>query len=236
MEIADSCIGCGSCVPYCPVEAITIKGDKAEVNQEECVECMVCYRSGVCPTGSLKEPLLSWPRNLRKSFSDPADRGDKLTYGRGTMEMKANDVMGKYHLGEAGMCLDVGRPGVGTRLKEVEKIYQRLLKLGVEFDERNPIRNLLDNVAAGTFKEEVRNEKVLSIIIEFKVPGVRLPEILRELEKCAAEVDTVFSVGLIDKVTEEGTMPNCECARQSGYSPSINAKVNIGVGRPQAKF
>jgi len=152
------------------------------------------------------------------------------------MEMKANDVMGKYHLGEAGMCIDVGRPGIGTRLRDVEKIYQRLLYLGVEFDEKNPVNNLLQDKEEGTFKEEVRNEKVLSIIIEFKVPSSRLQEVLRTLEQCAAEVDTVFSVGLIDKVADNGQMENYEIARQLGYHPSINAKVNIGVGRPQAKF
>jgi hypothetical protein len=30
-------------------------------------------------------------------------------------------------------------------------------------------------------------------------------------------------------------MENVEKARQLGYSPSINAKVNIGIGRPLAK-
>jgi hypothetical protein len=59
---------------------------------------------------------------------------------------------------------------------------------------------------------------------------------LEELKKCAAEIDTVFSVGLIDKVLNDGSMENDEQAKQLGYHPSINAKVNIGVGRPLAKF
>jgi hypothetical protein len=77
---------------------------------------------------------------------------------------------------------------------------------------------------------------VLSIIIEFSVPSSRLEEVLEELKKCASEIDTVFSLGLIDKVLEDGSMENYERARQLGYSPSVNAKVNIGVGRPLAKF
>lgn len=236
MEVAATCIGCGSCVVYCPMAAITIVNEKAKIDQDECVECMVCLRSATCPTDSLIEPYLTWPRSLRRSFSDPADRGEKLTYGRGTMEMKANDVMGSYHLGEAGICIDVGRPGIGTRLRDVQKIYRRLVKLNVKFDEKNPIRNLLHNEAEGTFKEEVLNEKVMSIIIELKVPSYRLPELLRVLEQCSSEVDTVFSVGLIDKVADNGSMGNYECAKRSGYLPSVNAKVNIGVGRPLAKF
>ena len=236
MEVADTCIGCSSCIPYCPMGAIRLGDEKAEIDDDECVECNTCLRSNTCPTDSLIEPELEWPRSLRRIFSDPAGQGPKLTYGRGTMEMKANDVMGRYHLGEAGLCIDVGRPGIGARLRDVEKIYQRLLHLGVEFEEQNPVNNLLQDKETGTFKEEVRNEKVLSIIIEFKVPSSRLKEVMHTLEQCATEVDTVFSVGLIDKVADNGWMENYESARQLGYHPSINAKVNIGVGRPQAKF
>ncbi|HHV56372.1 MAG TPA: 4Fe-4S binding protein, partial [Firmicutes bacterium] len=37
----DLCIGCGSCVPYCPMRAISLK-DHAVVNEDECVECGIC--------------------------------------------------------------------------------------------------------------------------------------------------------------------------------------------------
>ncbi len=73
------CTGCKKCVPYCPVEAITwhkpdkAKGTKAysEVDLEKCVECSVCFRSGVCAKNAIHEQKLEWPRVLRKAFSDP---------------------------------------------------------------------------------------------------------------------------------------------------------------------
>jgi len=156
--------------------------------------------------------------------------------GRGTEEMKTNDVAGRYGVGEAGLALDIGRPGVGTYLRDVEKIYQKLVNLGITFEEKNPLTALLKEEDRTAFKEEVLDEKVLSIIIEFKVSSSRLEKVLHVLEKCAAEVDTVFSVGLIDKVSDDGSMKNYEKARQLGYEPSINAKVNIGIGRPLARF
>lgn len=237
MNASDTCIGCGSCVPYCPMEAISLGPERAEIDQDECVECNACLRSDVCPTDSLIKPELEWPRSVRRAFSDPAPQhGLTGIPGRGTEEMKTNDVTGRYHVAEAGFVLDIGRPGVGTRLRDVEKIYKRLVNLGAHFEELNPLRSLLKDKNKSTFKEEVLDEKVLSIIIEFSISSSRVQEVLDELKKCTAEIDTVFSVGLIDKVSDGGSMENYERARQLGYHPSINAKVNIGVGRPQAKF
>jgi hypothetical protein len=197
------------------------------------VECNACLRSEVCPTDSLIAPDLTWPRSVRRVFSDPAPQhGLTGVPGRGTEEMKTNDVTGRYRTGEAGLVLDIGRPGIGTRLRDVEKIYKRLVKMGGHFEEQNPLTGLLKNKGGSEFKEEVLDEKVLSIIIEFKVPSARLQEALEELERCAAEIDTVFSLGLIDRVSAEGLMENVQKVKELGYSPSINAKVNIGIGRP----
>jgi NAD-dependent dihydropyrimidine dehydrogenase PreA subunit len=237
MNVAETCIGCGSCTPYCPMEAISVGPERAEIDQDECVECNNCIRAGVCPTDSLVAPELSWPRSVRKVFSDPAPQhGLTGIPGRGTEEMKTNDVTGRYRVGEAGFVLDVGRPGVGTRLRDVEKMYKRLVHLGIHFEEKNPLRSLLKNNVEAAFKEEVLDEKVISIIIEFTVPSSRIREVLDELKKCAAEIDTVFSVGLIDKVSEDGSMKNREYVSQIGYRSSVNAKVNAGLGRPPAKF
>ena len=237
MNVAETCIGCGSCAPYCPMEAISVGPAKAEIDQDACVECNNCIRAEVCPTDSLEVPELKWPRSVRKVFSDPAPQhGLTGIPGRGTEEMKTNDVTGRYRVGEAGFVLDVGRPGVGARLRDVEKMYKRLVHLGIHFEEKNPLRSLLKENDKTSFQEEVLNEKVLSIIIEFTVPSSRIGEVLDELKKCAAEIDTVFSLGLIDKVSEEGSMKNREIARALGYCSSVNAKVNVGLGRPPAKF
>jgi len=43
----DTCVGCGSCVDACPVTAIKLNSDKAEVSEGDCIECGACV--GTCP-------------------------------------------------------------------------------------------------------------------------------------------------------------------------------------------
>jgi ferredoxin len=38
----DKCVGCGECVEICPVEAITLEGDLAVVDENWCIGCGVC--------------------------------------------------------------------------------------------------------------------------------------------------------------------------------------------------
>lgn len=46
----EKCTGCGACIESCPVNAITIKDNKAEIS-DSCLECGVCVNQ--CPTGAL---------------------------------------------------------------------------------------------------------------------------------------------------------------------------------------
>ncbi|MDR3048416.1 MAG: 4Fe-4S binding protein [Elusimicrobiota bacterium] len=48
----DVCVGCGSCVGACPVEAIAADGDKYAVDASKCVDCGAC-ESG-CPVSAIK--------------------------------------------------------------------------------------------------------------------------------------------------------------------------------------
>ncbi len=45
-----TCTGCGACVDACPSEAIEMKGDKAEVN-DNCIDCGVCVDE--CPVEAI---------------------------------------------------------------------------------------------------------------------------------------------------------------------------------------
>ncbi|MBR0385755.1 MAG: 4Fe-4S binding protein [Erysipelotrichaceae bacterium] len=48
------CIGCGSCVGVCPVEAISLDEEgKAESNSEICIDCGACM--GTCPMSAIEQ-------------------------------------------------------------------------------------------------------------------------------------------------------------------------------------
>ena len=61
----DACVGCGTCVEKCPVEAISLNDDdKAEVNEEQCIGCGVCAH--FCP-----ENAISLKGGQRRVFVPP---------------------------------------------------------------------------------------------------------------------------------------------------------------------
>lgn len=52
-RITDECVGCGSCAGQCPVNAISDKGGKYEIDASTCVSCGAC--AGQCPVGAITE-------------------------------------------------------------------------------------------------------------------------------------------------------------------------------------
>jgi Fe-S-cluster-containing hydrogenase component 2 len=50
----DKCFGCGLCVDVCPVEAISLEGDKAKVDEDKCTECGQCVEE--CPNEAISIP------------------------------------------------------------------------------------------------------------------------------------------------------------------------------------
>lgn len=50
-EITSECIGCGSCVDECPVEAISEKDDVYTIDPELCTDCGSCQ--DVCPVDAI---------------------------------------------------------------------------------------------------------------------------------------------------------------------------------------
>jgi len=237
----EACTGCGKCVPYCPMEVIIWhkkdkeKGTKAfsEIDLEKCVECSVCYRAEVCPTDAIHEQKLEWPRILRKAFSDPiyVHEGTDVP-GRGTEEMKTNDVTGRFLDGFIGVGMEFGRPVTGTYLRETEKAIKRLVKMGIALEPLNPLTQLIENKKTGELKKDVLNERVLSAIVEFTVPIGRAQEIFSTVKEIAREINTVFSLDLICKVSPDGKIPIIQEVQRAGLVRSINGKTNVGLGRP----
>jgi hypothetical protein len=89
----------------------------------------------------------------------------------------------------------------------------------------------MTDVPTGTIREDILDEKVLSAIVEIKVPVVRVEEIIRLVWKVEREIDTVVALGVgarCDQNGEEDVVgPILE---KLGYSLE-RAKTNVGLGR-----
>lgn len=232
---SDTCIACLECIDFCPMNCILQKGDAVEIDQDECVECGVCLRAGVCPTDAIAMPVEStqYPRAIRAQFSDPGVQHPSTNQGgRGTEEMKTNDVTGRIRRGEYGMALEFGRPGTGARMTDLEKVLKLLVTMDVELEKNNAVFAFLEEPLTGGVKPEFRNEKVLSAILEFKIPEHRLEHVVRRLLPVLADLDTVVSWGLVSRFAENGALPVRTKLQALGVPARPNAKINMGLGRP----
>jgi ferredoxin len=209
----------------------------AAIDRDECVECAACLRSKICPENAIQEEELGWPRILRKAFSDPVytHKGTDIP-GRGTEEMKTNDVTGRFRDGFIGIGLEFGRPGIGTRFREAEKAIKKLIPLGVKLEPNNPLTQLIANPQSGELKPDILDEKVLSTIVEAIIPVDRFQEVMAAVREIAGEADTVFSFDVIGKVAPDGSVAAAREMRKAGLTPSFNGKVNVGLGRPSFPF
>lgn len=231
------CTGCGECLDYCSVDAIAMNGGVAAIDLDLCVECSICKRSGVCPTDAFVEQELTWPRSIRSIFSNPLTCFEATgVTGRGTEEMKTNEVTGRFTEVEAGVAIDIGRPNVGCSLADVEKLAMAAAKVGVQFEALSPITMLMTDVSTGQFQQDVKMERVLSAVIECKVAPAKLPQLVKALQAVENEVNTVFTIGVISRVGPDGKaillLPRLELA---GIDVRPNGKVNVGLGRPLAE-
>lgn len=231
------CNGCKLCQPYCPVGAIKTAEREGKpvsrIDQGECVECGACVRAGVCPKDAIYRPELKWPRTLREAFSNPLVRHPSTGVpGRGTSEMKTNDRTGRFRRGEAGVAIEVGRPGIGATFRDIQTVSMALAQVGIEFESQNPVSALMVDRETGKIDEAVLDERVLSAIVEFKVENDRLESALKAVKELSTKIDTVFSVDLISRIYPDGSIPTVPIAKKMGFSPSPNTKTNLGLGRP----
>lgn len=214
------------------------------IDQDECVECGACLRSGACKTGALYQPELQWPRSIRQAFSavlvgygafEEAGvhgyRRPDAMGGRGTAEMKTNDVTGRYRDGEVGIAAELGRPCTGFRFRDMEKVTVAMAELGAEFEEENPLTVLLDPETGRFRRREIMGEKAMSAIVEMKVREERAVEVIEALREVAKRIDTVMTVDIINKC-RDGEIPVKPVLEEAGVIVRINGKVNVGLGRP----
>lgn len=234
---------------------------RATVDRNECVECYACFNGlsqehlnptmvrtmrkvfqffrlrfdpepDVCPTAAFDPEELEWPRVVRRAFSDPRVPHESTgVQGRGTEEVKTNDVSGRVQLGEVGFTIEFGRPGVGVWFHEIQKMTWALAKAGVAFEKKNPITSLMTDVPTGTLREDIMDEKILSAIVEIKVPVARTEEIIQLVREVEKQIDTVVALGVGTRCDADGedrlVAPILE---RLGYNLE-RAKTNIGLGK-----
>ncbi|KUO58354.1 MAG: hypothetical protein APF84_15350 [Gracilibacter sp. BRH_c7a] len=226
------CIGCEECIAYCTMGVISIQDGLAHIDHDECVECGVCLKLKVCPLEAIYQDELRFPRIIRSSFSNPEmPHARTKRHGRGTEEMKTNDVTNRFKEGEIGLCIEVGRPGIGTRLRDVEKISMALAQAGILLEEDNPIYDHVEDLLTGKLKEEVLGEKVLSAIVEVKEKPEIIALALDGLKELSSTLETVITLSVICKVREDESIPDYDKLNKLGYTTNGHAKVNIGLGR-----
>lgn len=234
---------------------------RATVDRNECVECYACFNGlsqehlnptmvrtvrkmfqmmrlrfdpepDVCPTAAFTPEDLTWPRIVRRAFSDPRVPHESTgVEGRGTEEVKTNDVSNRVLPGEVGFTIEFGRPSVGVRFHEIQKMTMRLAQAGVAFEKKNPVTTLLKDAKTGEIRDDILDEKIMSAIVEIKVPISRTEEIIRLVKEVEEQVDTVVCLGVGVRCDENGedetVLPILE---RLGYRPQ-RAKTNIGLGR-----
>jgi ferredoxin len=234
---------------------------RATVDSAECVECYSCFNGmsqehlnptmvramrkvfqmmrlrfdpepDVCPTAAFEPDELVWPRVVRRAFSDPRVPHESTgVQGRGTEEVKTNDVSGRVKRGEVGFTIEFGRPGVGVWFHEIQKMTWALAKAGVAFEKKNPITSLMEDVPTGTLRQDILNEKILSAIVEIKVTVDRTEEIIRLVKDVESQVDTVIAIGVGARCDENGEEDEvAPILERLGYRLE-RAKTNIGLGR-----
>jgi NADPH-dependent glutamate synthase beta subunit-like oxidoreductase len=209
-------------------------GYSREAAIEEAGRCLRCdLRERECIVFEPSE----WPRSLRNHFSQPGV--PHLTTGvagRGTEEMKTNDVTGRFKRGWVGLGLDFGRPGIGTRFREVDRVTRALAKLGVEFEANNPITKMMVDTKKGKLREDVLNEKVMSCVVETMFPIEKLETVLSALREAIKQLNTVVSVCNINRAEPDGSYPLRKKLDELGIFYRPNGKQNAGLGRPRANI
>jgi hypothetical protein len=168
---------------------------------------------------------------VRRAFSDPQVPHESTgIHGRGTAEVKTNDVTGRVKEGEAGFVVEFGRPGVGARFRDIERVTKALAELGVEFESNNPVTSLMTDSARGLIRQEIHNEKILSAIVEIKTQLERVPAVLKKIKELSSQVETVISIGVSTRCGAAGEESLREILKREGY-PTYRGKTNLGLGR-----
>ena len=191
----------------------------------------MCSRSGRCPVDAIRTVELEWPRVLRSVYSNPlAEHKTTQVPGRGTEGIKTNDSQDTYGRGTFGVFVELGRPALGARFYDVERVTRKFRTHGYGLVPHNPVASLIDDPKTGALKPDVLQEKVISCLLEFILPDSAAQELMRMAQELAEEVETVFNVSVALRASESGASP-LDALFGSDTFHLPNAKVNLGMAQ-----
>ena len=232
----EKCNGCRICQTYCTVDAIEFADRKCYVDKDLCTECYVCLRMSVCPEDAIYAgELVGFYKQFQHVISDPVENhGVTGVTGRGTEEVKTIDVSGRVKKGWIGLSIDMGRPGLGVYLRDAEKVAMAVAAAGFRLapQEESPLAALMPDNNTGKLEDGCLDYRLLSVIIEGRCEESKAKDVFRALQKVETEIDTVFSVGLISRVDEDGNCKALEFLDELGIPRPHRGKVNPGMGKP----
>lgn len=235
--------------------------NRAVINDDACVECGTCYRGmstenlnpvlirsirkiarifrfrfepepDVCPTSAFEMNELQMPRLIRQIFSDPVvEHKSTGIKGRGTEEVKTNDVSLRVDTNEVGYTIEFGRPGVGVRFSDIQEMTKELAAKGVIFEKNNPITHLMIHTDTGDLRPDILNEKILSAIVEIKTTIEKVEEVLQTVNNVNQRIDTVVAIGISTRCDESGEDNILATRLEDLGAFHERAKTNLGLGR-----
>ena len=62
----NKCVGCGICIRECPVDAISMKEGKAEIDMEKCIRCGKCH--DICPQETVRHDSEKIPLEIKENL------------------------------------------------------------------------------------------------------------------------------------------------------------------------
>jgi len=226
------CKNCLDCRPVCPMGAIQIEDKAVVINLEDCVECGVCLRYGICQEGAIKQvDEIPYPRIVRAIFSDPVQKHESTgIQGRGTEEMKTNDVTNLFTPGKIGFSIELGRPGVGAYLSDLDRVTREVFTWDVELSRENPVFQLIEDHKTGALRSEVLGEKVLSAIVELLIPEEKAIDFIFHMTSFLNQaIDSVATISAISRADDQGHANLFALLEQNNIAFYPNGKVNIGL-------
>jgi ferredoxin len=255
------CIQCLECIPHCPAGAIVQTGEagKVAIDADRCTECGLCRQAGICPADAIAGLDLKWPRSLRGTFQRPnrpyslgalgkttrqlAYCEDYSTFrGRDMPSEHTNDVRELLKQGDSVLMVELGRPHLGTTFEDVQKVTKALVPFGLNLGEQSPAsdeRGSLAEVAAdiskGTLLPEILQERAGWVVLRVVMPEDKVPQAIQTLKGVAAEIDTVFSLGIVSRVDKDRRTIAERVFMGEGVAPAVNCKTNVGLGVQRRK-